>query len=95
VATVASDDGRCQIIMRDGVLLPGMTMPVLGPPPPDPSSDSARRGASRSSIGREPSALVARWAPVRRVLADHWGDPHAPRRVVLFDQSADAAEVDC
>jgi hypothetical protein len=22
--------------MRDGVLLPGMTMPVLGPPPPDP-----------------------------------------------------------
>ena len=33
---MANGDGRCQIIMRDGVLLPGMTMPVLGPPPPDP-----------------------------------------------------------
>ena len=28
--------GRCRIIMRDGVLLPGMIMPVLPPPPADP-----------------------------------------------------------
>ena len=28
--------GRCRVIMRDGVLLPGMIMPALPPPPPDP-----------------------------------------------------------
>jgi len=28
--------GRCRVIMRDGVLLPGMIMPVLPPPPADP-----------------------------------------------------------
>lgn len=32
---VAMAGGQCRIIMRDGMLLPGMTMPVLGPPPPD------------------------------------------------------------
>jgi len=26
----------CRVIMRNGVLQPGMTMPVLDPPPPDP-----------------------------------------------------------
>ena len=31
--------GSCKVIMRDGVLLPGMTMPALGPPPPDPHPD--------------------------------------------------------
>lgn len=31
--------GGCRVIMRDGVLLPGMAMPVLGPPPPDPHPD--------------------------------------------------------
>ena len=25
--------------MRNGVLMPGMTMPALGPPPPDPHPD--------------------------------------------------------
>lgn len=25
----------CKVIMRNGVLLPGMVMPVLGPPPPE------------------------------------------------------------
>lgn len=29
----------CKVIMRDGVLLPGMKMPELGPPPADPHPD--------------------------------------------------------
>jgi len=29
----------CKVIMRDGVLLPGMKMPELEPPPPDPHPD--------------------------------------------------------
>jgi hypothetical protein len=33
---VRRSGGGCRVIMRDGVLLPGMVMPVLGPPPPDP-----------------------------------------------------------
>ena len=28
--------GRCRVIMVGGVLLPGMAMPTLPPPPPDP-----------------------------------------------------------
>jgi hypothetical protein len=31
--------GSCKVIMREGVLLPGMKMPELGPPPPDPHPD--------------------------------------------------------
>ncbi len=38
---VAPDGGRCRVIMRDGVLLPGMAMPALGPPPPDPHPNPA------------------------------------------------------
>ncbi len=30
--------------MRGGVLLPGMTMPALGPPPPDPHPDKRVQG---------------------------------------------------
>ncbi len=33
---VANVDGQCRIIMQDGVLLPGMVIPALGPPPLDP-----------------------------------------------------------
>ena len=29
----------CRVIMRDGVLLPGMAMPVLPPAPADPHPD--------------------------------------------------------
>jgi hypothetical protein len=36
---VANEGGRCRIVMRDGLLLPGMSMPVLGPPPPDPHAN--------------------------------------------------------
>jgi hypothetical protein len=32
-------DGPCVVIMQSGVLLPGMVMPRLGPPPPDPHPD--------------------------------------------------------
>lgn len=38
---VANDGGCCRVIMRDGVLVPGMTMPVVGPPPPDPHPNVA------------------------------------------------------
>ena len=34
-------DGQCRIIMHDGTLLPGMRMPVLAPPPPDPHPNPA------------------------------------------------------
>ena len=101
MATVANGDGRCQIIMRDGVLLPGMTMPVLGPPPPDPHPNPVvqrlREAWCLKIIDWEGVFGLGRpMVPVRRVLADHWRDPNAPRRVpVLFDQSDDAAEVDC
>ena len=27
---------ECKVIMRNGALLPGMAMPLLGPPPADP-----------------------------------------------------------
>ena len=27
---------RCRVIVRSGMLMPGMVMPTLGPPPPDP-----------------------------------------------------------
>jgi DNA primase len=33
--------GHCKVIMRDGVLLPGMKMPALPPPPPDPHPNRA------------------------------------------------------
>jgi hypothetical protein len=36
VVVVVEADDSCRVIMQNGLLLPGMTMPVLGPPPPDP-----------------------------------------------------------
>ena len=102
MATVADGDGRCQIIMRGGVLLPGMTMPVLGPPPPDPHPNAAvqrlREAWCLKIIDWEGVFSLGRpMVPVRRTLADHWRDPNVLRRLpVLLDQSDDAAEVqDC
>src|SRR5579863_2079392 len=97
---VAMDGGECRIIMREGVLLPGMTMPVLGPPPPDPHPTAAvqrlREAWCLKIIDWEGVFGLGRpMVPMRRVLADHWRDPNAPRCVpVLFDQSDDAAEMD-
>ena len=39
VGRVRRERSSCKVIMRDGVLLPGMVMPVLGSPPPDPHPD--------------------------------------------------------
>ncbi len=84
MATVASDDGRCRIIMRDGVLLPGMVMPVLGPPPPDRHPNAAiqrlREAWCLKIIDWEAVFGLGRpMVPVRRLLADHWRDPNTPR----------------
>ena len=83
---MASGDGRCQIIMRDGVLLPGMTTPILGPPPPDPHPNAAvqrlREAWCLKIIDWEGVFGLGRpMVPVRRVLADHWRDPNAARAV--------------
>jgi len=84
VARVADGDGRCQIIMRGGVLLPGMAMPVLGPPPPDPHPNPViqrmREAWCLKIIDWEGVFGHGRpMVPVRRVLADHWRDPNTPR----------------
>jgi len=36
---VVEAEGRCRLIMQNGVLLPGMAMPAFGPPPPDPARE--------------------------------------------------------
>ncbi len=82
---VAIDGGACRIIMRNGVLMPGMSMPVLGPPPPDPHPNAAvqrlREAWNLNIIAwdgvfsrRRPMAAAA------RTLADHW------RRIVDDDE---------
>jgi len=55
---VASEGGRCRIIMRNGVLLPGMEMPVARPaaarssPEPDYSSHAQRMEPEDHCVGR-------------------------------------------
>jgi hypothetical protein len=82
---VAIDGGACRIIMRNGVLMPGMSMPVLGPPPSDPHPNAAvhrlREGWNLNIIAwdgvfcrRRPMASAA------RTLADYW------RRIVDDDE---------
>ena len=89
---VASEDGRCQIIMQDGVLLPGMVMPLLGPPPPDPHPNpelQAIRDAWCLKIIAWEAVFDAR-SPrfMYRPAADRWRDPNAPHRApVLFDDA--------
>jgi hypothetical protein len=91
---VASEGGQCRIIMRDGVLLPGMTMPVLGPPPPDPHPNpkvqAIRYAWCLKIIGWEAVFGARQPRFQHRRAADHWRDPNAPRRApVLFDEDDD------
>ena len=72
--------GQCRIIMRDGALLPGMTMPVLGPPPPDPHPNPAiqriREAWNLNIIAWD--GVFDRQRPmkaVRRLLPDYWRLP--------------------
>jgi len=98
VATVASEDGRCRIIMQDGVLLPGMRMPVLGPPPPDPHRNPIIQ-TMRDAWNLNVIAWDAVWDQRPRWLfrrsAGHWRDPVPPRRAAEpFEQRAGDAEVE-
>ena len=91
---VAMDGGQCRIIMRDGVLLPGMAMPILGPPPPDPHPNPVvqrlREAWCLKIIDWEGVFGLGRpMVPVRRVLADHWRDPNTPRRPTMLDPEDD------
>ena len=79
---MASDGSQCRIIMRDGVLLPEMTLPVLGPPPPNLVFQRLREAWCLKIIDWEGVFGLGRpMAPVRRVLADHWREPNAARAV--------------
>ena len=74
---VANDGGCCRVIMRDGVLVPGMTMPVLGPPPPDPHPNVAvqrlREAWNMNIISWDSVFSYARpKAAAPRVLPDYW-----------------------
>jgi hypothetical protein len=80
VVEVASDDGRCNIILQNGVLMPGMSMPVLGPPPPDPHPNQVIR-RMRDAWNLHIIAWEAVWDArqprwERRRAADHWRDPN-------------------
>ena len=91
---VAMDGGKCRIIMRDGVLLPGMAMPILGPPPPDPHPNPAvqrlREMWNLKIIDWEGVFGLGRpMLPVRRVLADHWRDPNTPHGPTMLDPEDD------
>ena len=73
-------EGRCRLIMQNGVLLPGMAMPVLGPPPPDPHPNPViermRDTWNLHIIAWEAvfDARLPRW--LRRRAADHLRDPN-------------------
>ncbi len=76
---VANVDGQCRIIMRDGVLLRGMEMPALWPPPPDPHPNPFIQ-TMRDAWDMRIIAWGAVWDQrprwlVRRETA-HWRDPN-------------------
>jgi hypothetical protein len=79
VVKVVAGSGDYREIMRDGVLQPGMVMPVLGPPPPDPHPNpkvQAIRDAWSLKIIAWEAVFDAR-SPrfMCRPTADHWRDP--------------------
>ncbi len=66
--------------MRDGVLLPGMAMPVLGPPPSDPHPNAAvqrlREMWNLNIIAWDGVFNLRRpMMAARRILVDYWRDP--------------------
>ncbi|HZT29520.1 MAG TPA: hypothetical protein VE999_03770 [Gemmataceae bacterium] len=97
---VSMGDGQCRIIMRDGLLLPGMTMPVLGPPPPDPHPNAAvhrlRETWNLNIIAWEGVFNLRRpMTTARRILPDLWRGPNAPRSLPMLldpDPSGDDDE---
>ena len=79
-----SSCGGCRVIMRNGVLLPGMVMPALPPPPPDPHPN-----AIIQQMREEWNMHIIAWEAVWdqrprwqfRRETGHWRDPGAaPRR---------------
>ena len=74
---MAIEGGRCRIIMQDGVLQPGMNMPVMGPSPPDPHPNLAvqriREAWNLNIIAWDGVFDLRRpMTAARRVLPDCW-----------------------
>ena len=84
---VAIEDGRCRIIMLDGVLLPGMVMPVLGPPPPDPHPNPAVQRMRDAWDLRIIAWYAGPGYLIRHEVVDRWSRRTVLRRPDgLFDQ---------
>ena len=90
---VAMGGGQCRIIMRDGVLLPGMTMPALGPPPPDPHPNAAVQRLRDAWDMRIIAWYDGPRYTVRREVVAHWATRRAVRQPdSLFDQDPEDPE---
>jgi hypothetical protein len=93
VVMVANADGQCRIIMRDGVPLPGMTLPALGPPRPDPHPNPIVQ-AMRDAWNMKIIAWDAVWDQRPRWLlrreAGHWRDLNVTRRAPALKVLGDA-----